>query len=817
MLDPDISSIDALRHLSRPETDTDAIDRRRFLQLVGAGAGAAVGSQMIPGRADAMERWFGDAVGPNDGILVVIGMFGGNDGLNTVVPFNDPLYYDQHRGLALNGSTTLPLNLDTGLHPALTEMYRFWTQGQLAIVQGVGYPAPVLSHFDSMAYWMSGRPHGDVNTGWLGRWLDQYLGGSRDLFAATEIGYTLPLTLIGNGHVGTAVPPASPRFGISDDPIELSRYDVLRQFRGSDNRGWNPVVAQAFVDNLELVQEVGPVIPAGALSPSVPVASLQTAARIINADLGFRVLTIGWPDFDSHAGQPDMHSSRMWELNASIEQFFATLDPSWLSRVTLMTFSEFGRTSWANDSNGTDHGTAAPQFVMGARVRGGFYGQRPSLANLGRWDRMAHTVDFRSYYATVLDGWLGGGSSEVLGGNFENLGLFTGAPGSGSTAVPSHIRVPSSVALGTIVPVDPFRLVDTRIGLGASARPIGPGETISVGVAGINGIPADTLTAVIANVTAAGATADHYLTVYPGLNPRPATSNINGGPGRPVPNLVMMQIGTDGRIEVYNSHGSVHCVVDVFGYATSDVTGSRVTPVTPFRLFDTRAGSGAPQGRLASGQSFAVNAVGSGQIPPDATAVIMNLTGVNSMSPGYLRLTPGDRSPAGTSNVNFFEGDTVPNLAICRLDADGSVIVDGESVGVDVLGDVFGYLSPRGALFRPLQPVRVLDTRSGVGAAAGRVGPGRRVDVPLGGRYLIPLGATAVVLNVVGVGAQAPSHISVWPSGEPRPDTSNLNVRPGPPIANLVVCKLGGGAVSIQSPVAECHVVADVMGYLGDT
>ena len=119
----------------------------------------------------------------------------------------------------------------------------------------------------------------------------------------------------------------------------------------------------------------------------------------------------------------------MLELDEGIRRFYEVLAPEWGSRVTIMTFSEFGRTSWANAGGGTDHGTAAPHFVIGQNVKGGRYGQRPTLANVARWQRLAHHVDLRSYYASILDGWMGGGSSTILGGTFENLGLFRAGPG----------------------------------------------------------------------------------------------------------------------------------------------------------------------------------------------------------------------------------------------------------------------------------------------------------------------------------------------------------------------------------------------------
>jgi uncharacterized protein (DUF1501 family) len=217
MLDPDISTADALAHLRTEETDAGVLDRRRFLQLVGfgVGAGALVGpgasllDLSLPGLDPSV--WAAGPAGPNDGILIVLGMFGGNDGLNTVVPVNDQQYYGQHGSLAIPPQQTLPIDAATGLHPELTVFKQFWDAGQLAIVEGVGYPDPDLSHFNSMAKWMAGMPTGIPTSGWLGRWLDGYIGGGKNLYAAAEIGQSVPLHLIGRAQRGTAVPAGRPQ------------------------------------------------------------------------------------------------------------------------------------------------------------------------------------------------------------------------------------------------------------------------------------------------------------------------------------------------------------------------------------------------------------------------------------------------------------------------------------------------------------------------------------------------------------------------------------------------------------------------------
>ena len=387
-------------------------------------------------------------------------MYGGNDGFNTLVPFTDSNYYTQHGSLAIPAAQTLQLNDRVGLNPRLTALKRFWDSGQLAVVEGVGYPNADLSHFNSMAIWMSGIRNGIPSSGWIGRWLDGHLPGGPDLYTAASIGSGVPLHMLGQQRRATAVPPGRPGFGGGTAAEDLRMYDAIRSVATPAGRGpWHDALSGAFRDQVDLAATLTPILPS---DPSDGlVGRLEVAAHLINADLGFRVLEAGWGDFDSHANQPTMHADRMTEFNDAIEQFFLTLDPRWATRVTVMTFSEFGRTTFKNDGNGTDHGTANCAFVLGANVKGGTYGQHPNLAGLNRWDRVAYNVDYRSYYTSIMDSWLGGGASTVFGQTWENLGLFAQGPGQGSATTPIVGGGGGSTLPGYFVPLSPARVADT--------------------------------------------------------------------------------------------------------------------------------------------------------------------------------------------------------------------------------------------------------------------------------------------------------------------------------------------------------------------
>ena len=830
MLDPDISTADALRHLQVAENDRHALDRRRFLQLVGLGlgAGALAGptssllDMALPGLDPS--AWAAGPIGPNDGVLIVLGMFGGNDGLNTVVPIKDQRYYGQHGRLAISPNSTLPIDGATGLHPELTALKQFWDAGQLAIVEGIGYPNPDLSHFNSMAKWMAGSPTGIPTSGWLGRWLDGYIGGGKDLYAAAEIGRSVPLHLVGRTQRGTAVPAGRPSFGASSDAGDRKVYAGVRRLGAGDPATWNGRIGQAMVDQLDLAGTLAPLIPAADDMSDVPlVAEMEVMARLVNANLGMRVLSVGWGDFDSHAGQPDQHSSRMRELNAAVSRFFQVLSPAWSNRVTIMTFSEFGRTSWSNDGAGTDHGTAAPHFVFGANVRGGRYGQRPSLAGLARWDRMPFHVDFRDYYGSVIDGWLGGGGSDVLGGRpVEDLRLFAGAPGvvpppSGKPPSPADKPVAGSAGIGSpgrFVPLAPRRVCDTRNGLGGRSAPIGPGETLAVQIAGRGGVPASGVLAVAVNITSVNPTEAGFFSVFPSNVAATGTSSLNTVPGRAVPNMAVVGVGPDGRIGVFNATGTTDCIVDVMGYVRAD-SASGFLPLVPNRLLDTRSGIGAPAVRVRGGRRVDLKVTGRGGVPKSGVdAVVLNVAALRPSVPGFLSVWPTGMAMPDVSNLNFEPGRNVPNLVVCKVGEGGSVSLTANDGELDLLADVVGCFTTGGASVVPVAPSRLLDTRHGIGARRGPVGPKGEIDLGVAGVGGVDRRATAVVLNVTATGATQETFVTVYPDGVRRPDASSLNVGQGATIANLVIAKVGADRkVRLYNDAGGLDLIADVTGY----
>ena len=823
MLDPDISTRGALAHLHVDDVRDEplALDRRRFLQMVGMGLGAGLVAGPGTSLLDAAlghdaSAWAAGPVADNQGILVVFGMYGGNDGLNTVVPVTDGNYYDQHGALALGENDVLPLDGQTGLHPALTEVKRFWDAGQAAIVEGIGYPDPDLSHFSSMAIWMSAIRNGVPTSGWLGRWLDGYLGSTGSLYAGAAIGHSLPLHFVGNQHRGTSIPAGRPSFGAGDSERNQRIYQTMRAMC-ADGAGWQRAVGQAHIDQLDLAARLQPVIPEDLPEDRLS-AEAEVMARLINANLGFRVLSVGWGDFDSHAGQPAQHPARMLEFNSALRRFFEVLDDRWAGQVTIMSFSEFGRTSWGNDGLGSDHGTAAPHIVLGSRVKGGFYGQRPSLVGLRRWDRMAHHVDFRDYYGSVIDGWLGGGGSDVVGRPIDDLGLFRAAPAPGGTLPPPAPGGGGAggggSAVGDFVSIAPARLCDTREGHGARPGPLGPKDTISVQVAGVGGVPKSGVLAVALNVTSVNATSNTNFRVFPDGTDVPDASSLNPRPGRAVPNMVMVGLGKSGKVNVYNHAGAADCVIDVVGYVGS-TAGAKYSGLTPFRILDSRVGTGVRRGRVRGGQTIEVPVAGLGGVPTDGVdLVVLNVTSVGPSTRGYVTAWATGASRPEISNLNYSPGMNIPNLVMCRVGDGGRVSLFANSGDLDLVADVVGFFSAKGARHVAVGPTRVLDVREGLGARRGRVGAMEEIELVVGGRGRVPTNARAAILNVTAAGATANSFVTVYPEGAERPEASSVNVARGQTAANLVVAKFGsGGRIRLYNHAGAVDLIADVTGY----
>ena len=380
-------------------------------------------SPLVPG---FLARTATAAAPERDGrILVVIQLDGGNDGINTVVPVGDELYGKFRRELRIPREQVRNLGQDggieVGLHPSLRGAAELFEAGRLAVVQGVGYPNPDRSHFESMAIWQTAKLGADGvgNLGWLGRALDAAPvagGGPAAVHVGTE---SMPRAITTRRAVTTSFADASDlALALAHPPAAPAGGDDLAAFVGR-------TVTNAYATAAELAATSAPGRDAAARYPDTALARrLDLVARSIRAGFPSRVYYAIQPGYDTHAVQLPAHARLLAEFSGALKAFLDDLAASKLAdRVAVLAFSEFGRRPEENGSIGTDHGTAGPVFVAGAGVRGGLVGATPRLGALVDGD-LALQVDFRSVYATLLDDWLGIPSAGVLGGDFARLPLF---------------------------------------------------------------------------------------------------------------------------------------------------------------------------------------------------------------------------------------------------------------------------------------------------------------------------------------------------------------------------------------------------------
>lgn len=383
---------------------------------------------------------------------------------------------------------------------------------------------------------------------------------------------------------------------------------------------------------------------------------------------------------------------------------------------------------------------------------------------------------------------------------------------------------------GEFTAVTPQRILDTRDGTGQGgvAGPVAGGSSIRVAGTGVGGVPTSGVSAVVLNATVTGPTHGSYLTVWPTGAARPEVSNLNFVPGQTVPNLVTVAVGQGGTLDVYNAVGSTHVVFDIVGfYATgSGPLGSRFRDVPPFRLFDTRSGTGGvPRAPIGAGGNVRVPVPGRGGVPPaGVTAVVMNVTVTEPTASGYVTVFPGDVARPLASNLNFVPGQTIPNLVTVRVPADGTIEVFNAVGSTHLLADVVGYytadVSTGEGRFVPVTPARLFDTRED--------------EEPFGAwRELFELwayypdvdidGASAAVLNVTVTDPTAAGYVTVYPSDTcPTPFVSNLNFVAGQTVPNLVITGLSTapgcdvaspGSFTIYNAVGETDIIADLFGY----
>ncbi|MEW2581929.1 hypothetical protein [Streptomyces virginiae] len=422
------------------------------------------------------------------------------------------------------------------------------------------------------------------------------------------------------------------------------------------------------------------------------------------------------------------------------------------------------------------------------------------------------SIDGKQLHVTVDTNGLEPGQYDLL---LDGARYTSGVPSPGYLPGAYTVTAPAPAPTGSrFVPAGPSRFLDTRDGTGAVKQRVGPGGVVTLQVAGVKGIPASGVTAVVMNVTAVQPTEAGHVMVYPNGQGVPKVSNLNFAPGQIVPNLVTVPV-VNGKVDLRNNAGSVDLIADVTGYYTDQAgAGSALNPITPARFLDTRDGTGAVKQRVGPGGVVTLQVAGVKGIPASGvTAVVMNVTAVGPTEAGHVTVYPNGQAAPGVSNLNFTPGQIVPNLVTVPV-VNGKVDLRNNSGSVDLIADVTGYYAATGSAFSAAGPVRLLDTRDGTGARAGAVGPGGSVSLQVTGIAGVPAqGVTAVVLNVTVTNPTEASHLIVHPHGAARPGVSNLNYTAGQTVANLVVVPVVDGRVTFYNNSGTADVIADLNGY----
>lgn len=409
--------------------------RRSFLKNSVAGGSLVALGTSIPnflGRT-ALAAPVSGQPGAKDTILVVVQLTGGNDGLNTVIPFKNAEYAKLRPTLKIPTAQVRKINDEIGLHPSLEGMHGLLEDQSLCVVQGVGYPNPTQSHFRSMDIWQAASMDKTLTEGWIGKALRGMDGApSFHLAGANE---SAPLALNG---APARVPSITSLEDFQLKVAAASRADKQGQKAVIESSAKPSAGKPGLLDfvqrtatntyaSSQRLQEIGNNYQPKATYPNTPLATkLRLAAQLIDAGLGARLFYVSIDGFDTHANQLPGHAALLAQVSGAITAFYQDLKArGHKDRLMVMTFSEFGRRPYENGSRGTDHGAAAPMLLVGGKVKPGVVGEHPSMTD-HQQGNLKHKIDFRSVYADILDNWLGVSSKDVLGSDFRYANVLKG-------------------------------------------------------------------------------------------------------------------------------------------------------------------------------------------------------------------------------------------------------------------------------------------------------------------------------------------------------------------------------------------------------
>jgi len=404
------------------------IKRRKFLQL----GSLATATFMVPKFLKALERV--DIVPPGNKVMVILQLSGGNDGLNTVIPIRNDIYYRERPGLGIGKTKALSLTDEVGLQPALITLKELYDDGSLGILNNVGYPNPDRSHFRSMDIWQTGSASNEyITTGWVGRYLDAQCGGCDKPTYALEIDDVLSLALKGENSKAIAMKDPKRLFGTSNerffkDVLKSHEPGRMTQTGGDGNEETVDYLYKTMSETLSsanYIFEQSRAHPSSAEYPKTELGNgLKTIASLIFSDINTKVYYISLGSFDTHVNQENQQQRLFTELSNALKAFTADLkNNNRFNDVLMFTFSEFGRRVSQNASGGTDHGTANNMFLIGRALKQkGIINSMPDLDDLEEGD-LKYKIDFKTVYATVLRNWLDADDTAILGKKYDHLGF----------------------------------------------------------------------------------------------------------------------------------------------------------------------------------------------------------------------------------------------------------------------------------------------------------------------------------------------------------------------------------------------------------
>lgn len=405
--------------------------RAGFLLGSLSGLGIVAKNADFFGRALAQAPLSGVTGPSDDRVLVLINLQGGNDGLNCVVPYSMPQYYKYRPMLGVAQGDVLRLNDQVGLNPNMKSFKAMFDRGEVAVIQGVGYPKPDHSHFRSQEIWQTADPEGYSATGWIGRYLDAASLPKDNLFNAVAVSPVLP-ELFGSRTIDVPALDGNLRgYGLASDRKAGGAAAFRSMLSDTTQPFSSPYlgkVAEIEVNAQRGSEELPKLVANYKTDAQYPATnigrSLALAAQMIGSQIGTRIIYVTHGSFDTHTNQKATQDRLLEQFSDAVAAFYADLASHGNDkRVLAMTFSEFGRRVAENASRGTDHGEAAPVFMIGGSIKGGVYANHPSLDDLDNGD-VKYTTDFRSVYATVIEKWLGRSSQGIIVGDFPRLPII---------------------------------------------------------------------------------------------------------------------------------------------------------------------------------------------------------------------------------------------------------------------------------------------------------------------------------------------------------------------------------------------------------